>query len=95
MDLVYIHPGGVHTGIAFFYFDKVSFMKHPIAHAGDSDDEDEDRENLVSVEIPQKRSHLLSGGRGGGGERGREGEAGDEKEELSAGCGESWQEEEG
>ena len=29
MDLVYIHPGGVRTGIAFFYFDKVSFMKHP------------------------------------------------------------------
>ena len=24
------------------------------AHAGDSDDEDEDRENLVSVETPQK-----------------------------------------
>ena len=65
------------------------------AHAGDSDDEDEDRENLVSVETPRKKSHLLSGGRGGGGERGREGEAGDEEEELSAGCGESWQEEEG
>ena len=29
MDLVYIHPGGVRTGIAFFYFHKVSFMKHP------------------------------------------------------------------
>ena len=65
------------------------------AHAGDSDDEDEDRENLVSIETPQKRSHLLLGGRGGGGERGREGEARDEEEELSAGCGESWQEEEG
>ena len=32
MDLVYIHPGGVRTGIAFFYFDKVSFMKHPSEH---------------------------------------------------------------
>ena len=27
--MVYIHPGGVRTDIAFFYFDKVSFMKHP------------------------------------------------------------------
>ena len=32
LDLVYIHPGGVRAGIAFFYFDKVSFMKHPNVH---------------------------------------------------------------
>ena len=32
LDLVYIHPGGVRTGIALFYFDIVSFMKHPIGH---------------------------------------------------------------
>ena len=28
LGLVYIHPGGVRTGISLFYFDKVSFMKH-------------------------------------------------------------------
>ena len=28
LHLVYIHPGGVRTGISLFYFDKVSFMKH-------------------------------------------------------------------
>ena len=30
--MVYIHPGGTRTGIAFFYFDKVSFVKHPSGH---------------------------------------------------------------
>ena len=32
LDLVYIHPWGVRTGIAIFFFDKVSFLKHPNGH---------------------------------------------------------------
>ena len=29
LDLVYTHPGGVHTAMALFFFCKVSFEKHP------------------------------------------------------------------
>ena len=63
------------------------------AHAGDSDDEDEDRENLVSRTKHWEKSFLkvfLPGRRGGGGEGGGEREAGAEEEELSASGGEGW-----
>ena len=52
-------------------------------------------ELLAKKEASNKGSEIfLSGGRGGRGEGGREGEAGAEEEELSAGGGEScWQEE--
>ena len=62
------------------------------AHAGDSDDEDEDRENLVSKKILGKDflKVFLPGGRVGGGEGGGEREAGAEEEELSASGGEGW-----
>ena len=37
MDLVYMHPGGVRTAMALFFFYKVSFEKHPNEHIGPSE----------------------------------------------------------
>ena len=33
MDLVYIHAGGVRTGLHLFFFGKSVFLKHPNVHA--------------------------------------------------------------
>ena len=59
--MVYICPGGNCTGIAIFFFDKVSHLKHPSVHCINTNTKGEERFHLgMPCSLPTCSTHFDS-----------------------------------